>query len=1076
MDNQRLKFKDQIGTREKLRSGFEELYRQLNEGQRRAVDAIEGPVMVLAGPGTGKTQVLTMRIANILRRTDTDPGNILCLTFTESAAAAMRERLISIIGKAAYRVRICTFHSFCNDLIQSNPAKFALAQEWQAISEVERVEVIRDLIDGLPGTSALKPFGSPYLFLPDIRGNLQWLKKERVGVKDLADLIKGSERFVGEVGKDLDSFISLKTGDRTESVCEELISHLSELQDRSHAGGGAWAMVNEIVGKYRMAVKGVDSKREWGKARTVFKNDLRKLIDGIRKQAPRQRDLVTVYRGYQEKLVELGRYDFEDMIMQVLVALRSDRELLAEQQETWQYILVDEYQDTNGAQNEVVRLLSSWDDNPNVFVVGDDKQSIFRFQGASLENLLTFYNRHQGRVEVMSLQDNYRSAQLILDAAGKVIDNNKELVGRYIPGMVASLVSANSQLKGEINLTEYLHESQEAYETAVKIKGLVESGVAPGDIAVLYRFNRDAEELVDNLWRLAVPVRLAAGQDVLSELRVRQLMQLLVYLTDQTDDDALVDILNFDWWGFKPVDVLRVVHWAGKNRESVWSVMADRRKLTKIGVSQGKLWLDWVDKMAYWRAGLVNKPLIQGLDELVQQSGLLKTIVGGQDRLSALRAISALYVELKKINQADRSLTAAEFNRRLRLMKENGISLLADSWAAGADAVRLMTAHKAKGLEFEHVFVVKLTDKHWGNLRDRTRVALPAGIVRFDPVAGQENNEDERRLFYVALTRAKKCVHLSYSKLNGEGREQVVSEFSAEIPGELVGQHKVREESREEEGRLILERSASLMARADSDVRDWVNERLKDYVMSVTHLNHYLECPRLFYYRNLLRVPATKTKYMALGTAVHGALYDLFGLINRGDQVVTKKFLLNRFRWYIKREILSERDLSDSLAVGEQILSNYYQQRSGGFVAKSELEYSFRGHGVVIDDLPMTGQLDKIELLDGNKVNVVDYKTGNPDNAGKHSRVGGKYHRQLVFYKLMCDESKVFKHDMVSGELDFVQPSKRTGKLMQKKYEISDDEVGELKEMIRQVWEEIKQLKFLEDDAGCGECEYCRWQ
>ena len=1063
---------DHVRARQELRAHFAELYKQLNPEQREAVDAIEGPVMVMAGPGTGKTQVLTMRIANILRQTDTDASSILCLTFTESAAAAMRERLLNIIGTDAYRVRIGTFHAFCNDIIQENPEKFALAREWQALSEAERIEMLCDEIDRLPATSPLKPFGSPYLFLPDIIENLQWLKKEGVEAEELKQLVQSSRTLIEEIGPLVSDYCGQRATDRTEQAINVLIEELKRRQRVTMARKAVWQQVQEVVVDYAEAEKQAENKRELGKARTQFKNKLKNLLDGITKQAPRQEQLVQLYQGYQKRLKEMGRYDFDDMIMQVLAALEKDDELLAQNQERWQYILVDEYQDTNGAQNEVVNLISCWHDAPNVFVVGDDKQSIFRFQGASLENLLSFWQRYQKQIKVIALKKNYRSHQLILDAAAQLISHNRESVARYVPGTKATLTAANGNQTEKIEEMKFETEEMEGYGVAQRIKGLIEEGVALAEIAVLGRYNRDIEEMGEILTKMGIPVALQVGFNVLREVRVQQFKRLVEWAINLEHEERLADVLQYDWWGFKPLDVLKVIYFAGHNREGLLGVIMNEQKLKQAEVEQPEIFMEWATKVAKWKRILVNQPLIYVFDELLNDTGLLKRILHEPNGLNILHALNALFGELKQMSEGKPDLTMEDFIDRLALMEENRLPLTAEAGLTGSKAVRLMTAHKAKGLEFEHVFIIKLVDRHWGNQQSRTKLSLPAGIVRFDPVTGQENDEDERRLFYVALTRAKKRLYWSYSQYNVNGREQIPAQFRGEIGTELVEQ-KVwpADQTHIQERAHVAHRRTESKVNSEM-IRGWADEKLKNYIMSVTHLNYYLECPRMFYYRSFLHVPAAKNKHLAFGTAVHGALYDAWQMAKQTKQV-SEKFLLDRFNKRLRREILSVKDRKDSLVMGEAALREYFRFYGIAPSQKIELEYSFRRHGVMVGELPLTGQLDKIEYLNNEQVKVVDYKTGNPDSAYKESRPGGKYYRQLVFYKLLCDESQRFNHQMVSGVLDFIQPSKRRGKLVRMDYVITPKEVAELKETIEGVWADIKTLRFMEEEAGCGVCEYC---
>ncbi|MFH1354405.1 MAG: ATP-dependent DNA helicase [bacterium] len=1045
----------------KSEAGFDELYRQLNAEQQRAVDEIEGPVMVLAGPGTGKTQVLAMRVANILRRTQMNPGNILCLTFTESAAVAMRQRLIKIMGEAAYYVRISTFHSFCNDVIQEWPEKFAqIKGKWQVLSDIERVELFQKLLDRLPGASALKPFGNPHLFLRDVIENVRKLKQEGVSEDEFKKILEKVEKFVVGADKILADFFAVKADERTDEMCDNVYRQLN------------WGPLRQKYEEYVVLRKEAGGKREQGRARTKLKNDWKRIFDGMKKQLPKQKDLLKVYRDYERELKKRGRYDYEDMVMRVVEKFRDDEGLLAHYQEQYQYILVDEYQDTNGAQNEVVSLLGNFYPSANIFVVGDDKQSIFRFQGASLENLLAFYEQYRKDVKVITLKNNYRSQQTVLDAADRVIVNNKGLVAGYVPGVTTELEAVSGRQSVLLERLEFDTEDEEAYGVAWKIKALVDQGVEPDEIAVLYRFNKDAADLMNVMLRMEIPVRLEVGEDVLKDVKIRQLLELLTYLADEQRDEVLADILQYDFWQLEALDVLKVLYYTGSRRRLLTVISRDDL-LQEAGVKDTGPFKELTKKLAQWRMVEKNHTLQYFFDVVLNESGWWDYVLKSDDKLPLLDKVSTVFDEIKKISSGNGPLGVKDFVARMDVLADNDMALAAQPWQTKKRSVRLMTVHKAKGLEFEHVFIIKLVDHHWGNVRDRNRVSLPAGIIKFDPIQGQEGNEDERRLFYVALTRARLQAYLTSARYGSSGRELVPSIFVREVGDEHMKKIDTSELEEEAVERLKIMHLSPLELSNNGDIKEWLAERLKNYTMSVTHLNNYLECPRLFYYRNLLHVPAAKTKHMAFGTAVHGALKDLFLKLNEDGRLPGEKYLIDRFVYYLGFEDLTRRERSDSVQFGKEILKNYYRFYAKSFKTKALVEYDFRSHGVHFEDLILTGKVDKAEVLNEKKVNVVDYKTGNPDNAGKHLREEGNYRRQIVFYKLLGDLSPKFGYEVVSGEIDFVQPSKRTGKLVKKKFIIGGDETDELKEMIRKVWKEIKELKFLEG-KGCGKCDYCK--
>lgn len=335
---------------------FENAFSRLNPAQRQAVELVEGPVMVIAGPGTGKTQVLTVRIAQILKTTDTSPSSILALTFTESAALNMRQRLLQFIGEAAYRVRIETFHAFCDDVIRTHPEYFSVRLDSQPLGDIEKFQIMEELLDTLP-LSAVRTVGSPYHYLSSIQKKISDLKREGVTPAKYAALVEAEQELFAQ----------------------------------------------EKDGLKKTAL----TKRE--------------------KELAKMAELGVLFDAYQQQLLQRRRYDYDDMIRFVVEAFQAHEELLAEYQEKFLYFMVDEYQDTNASQNNVVRLLASyWGQQANVCVVGDPHQSIYRFQGASLENTLTFLDYYP-QATVIFLDKGYRCPQPIYTAAAAVIANNPSM-------------------------------------------------------------------------------------------------------------------------------------------------------------------------------------------------------------------------------------------------------------------------------------------------------------------------------------------------------------------------------------------------------------------------------------------------------------------------------------------------------------------------------------------------------------------------------------------------------------------------------------------------------------------------
>jgi len=1063
-----------------LEEKFDTDYKLLNPGQKKAVDTIEGPVMVLAGPGTGKTQTLAMRIANILRQTQMDPWNILCLTFTESGVAAMRQRLLKIIGTPAYYVRIYTFHSFCNEVISQHPEIFALAADWQALTDVERVRLLRRLIDKLPANSSLKPFGSPYLFLKDISGSIKDLKQEDISPEQFKNILAALKEFQDAVGPKLQAFYDLKPSQRTEAQCAAMFNILKEVAAGKKISTSVTAVLDSAWRRYHDALQLAAGKREAGRAATAYKNELKKWHGGIIRNLPKQTDLQKVYQAYQRGLRRSGRYDYEDMITMVVRQWQKNKDLLAEYQEQFQYILVDEFQDTNGAQNEVVSLLSAYDAQPNLFVVGDDKQSIFRFQGASLNNMLEFYFKYRDHLTVISLQENYRSQPEVLAAASALITNNRQSIVRYIP-QISDALEAKAKLPAQpLELFEAASEDNEDWLVTSQIKQLLEQGVNPGQIAVLFRYNRDGRELYRLLQAHGVPAQLEGGENILDDITIRQLLSLLNYLNDLQRDDLLAEIIQFEWWQTDPLDAYKAIYFAGRRRLILADVLSDEKYLKAAGIKKIKNISRIATLLAQWRQLLVNTTLQNALHHILESSGWLNFILASGSGLDTLKKLSTFFNFVKELNVRDHNISVRQLLENINLLREHGLSIELEPWHTAAEAVRLMTAHRAKGLEFDHVFLIRLNDRHWGNNSQRNKLSLPQGLVKLDLVIDQENNEDERRLFYTALTRARQKAVLTRALHNSGGRQTVPSIFLQEISAHVTARPTLAfsAETSQLAGPMKPAPHHQLL-----DLKAWLKGNLENYVMSVTHLNNYLNCPRKFYIKNILQVPAARSPQQALGTAVHAALGKFITDYSQSDRLPGSEHLVYLFRSFLQREILTPTQFKHALAVGTKLLSDYWQQYKADWSRPAISEYSFRSHHVVAAGVPITGQIDKLELVDNrpgavrawpknSPVNVVDYKTGDPVRGLKKTEKNQDYWRQIVFYQILCDASTQFPYKMVSGEVAFIQPDEKRGYLS-KKIEVTSGDKKSLIETMQRVQAEIKDLKFLDPSAACGECDVC---
>lgn len=1001
---------------------FEELYAKLNAAQREAVDAVEGPVMVVAGPGTGKTQMLTLRIANILKKTDTAPSSILALTFTESGVASMRRRLAEIIGSSAYSVVINTFHGFCNDVIKNYPEQFPLIVGSQSITEVDQINILEEAIEELP-LQNLKPFGDPMYYLRSILSGINELKREGVDMGKFADGIKKEQ-------KDFDT--------------------ISDLYYDSGAHRG------KMKGKYQDLLK------------RIKKNE----------------DLAEVYRYYEAALEKAKLYDYSDMIMEVLTALSKNPDLLLILQEQHQYILVDEHQDTNTAQNRIIELLCNFHANPNVFVVGDEKQAIFRFQGASLENFL-YFKKLYPEARLVILEDNYRSTQAILDPAHSLIPGAKKL-------------KANAPYENQkIQLYAFSRPEAELYFLAKDISKKIDKGTEPHEIAVLYRDNRDVFPVAKMLEKFGVPFSIESDQDILGDVDVKKIIFLLRAIHEFGSQDALAEAMHIDFLGIEPLDIYKIIQYANKSKISLYEVVSSEDVLNSLTLAKKEKITEFYKNLSGWKIASKNKGLTDFFEELVRESGFLAYALAHKEPISILDKLNGLFDEVKGLAERHKSYGLKDFLEYIDTLLAHNVLVKKSLSSHLVKQVRLMTAHKSKGLEFEYVYIVNVFDGHWGNKRRPDYLPLPERIfslfddkaidpVRSRPAEGTAttalgqptsngvNNDDERRLFYVALTRAKKGVIITYAKESANKREQLPAQFMGEITADFIETKESEPYEKEFAARKEILFAPSRVSEVDIKNKEFIGEIFLRNGLAVTALNNYLECPWKYFYTNLLRIPKAPSKHQMYGIAVHNALKDFFNSFK--ERTPEKELLLNKFRHYLNLQPLNERDLSDSLKKGLRVLDGYYENYHTAWRTHALTEFNISGI-LLTPEIRLTGKIDKIEILEGGpQVNVVDYKTGKPKTRGEiegsTKNSNGDMKRQLVFYNLLLDRFENGKFKMVGGDIDFIEPDEK-GRYKKEGFIIQKEEITELEELLKKVSSEILNLEFWDKTCSEKDCKFC---
>ncbi|OSZ82249.1 hypothetical protein CAP35_02980 [Chitinophagaceae bacterium IBVUCB1] len=1024
---------------------FLKRYNNLNEQQRQAVDNIYGPVMVIAGPGTGKTEVLSVRIANLLRSdAQVQPQEILCLTYTDEATNAMRRRLVQIIGTAAHKVNICTFHAFCNNVIQNNSEYFSL-RTLQPITDLERTELLYELLDELPSGHILRKLsGQIYYDAGRLNRLFDMMKRENITPQQIVDA----------------------------------------------ADAQIAAMPDDEKYVYKRNGKGYQ------------KGDLKQAeIDEETRKLTQTKAAALLFDVYTEKMKQKGRYDFNDMIIWVLDAFKNNEALLLSYQERHQFILVDEFQDTNGAQSDLLHLLTDFWEDPNIFVVGDDDQSIYEFQGARIRNILDFYQQYKATIKLIVLPQNYRSSQLILDKAMATINNNEQRLIRQLDDVLLDkniVASADRFRNGNDTVTPvvkvYNNILQEEADIVMQIEALQKEGIALNHVAVLYAQHKQADNIISLMERKGIPYTVKKPVNVLELPLIQQIINIFFYLNDERNEPfsseaRLFEIMHAPYYGISPIDVATLSLHINNNKSkdkslSVWRLVINNTLLLEsMNLASAKFITRLGRSLDNWLQEQNNLPLPLLLEKIIYESGMMAYLLKQADHVWHVQVVNTFFDFVKESYGRDAKLNVPALLRMIERMLDENISIPIQKVVQNENGVRFYTAHGAKGNEFEYVFLIGCTKNFWeAKAANNNQYKLPDGITNTQDDADKSyKTEVARRLFYVALTRAKKHLYVSYAANDNNGKALENSIFIDEISqaDERINQSIATED-------IIQHIQWALQPVPDVRIKlangQWIDYMLQQFIMSYTSLSKYLRCPLTFYYENILRVPFLKSDALAFGSAVHYALERMYKLMkdNSGsfpplDDVIAAF----KSEMYRERESFTDIQFDRRMEQGTTLLDSYYNKYITTLPTNVEIEYKVGRY--VLDGVPVTGKIDLIAIADDG-CKVIDYKTGDPDRSSNTYTAppndkepnGGDYWRQMLFYKIILENHPDRQWIVKEGLFDYVEKGRKTNEYKR----ITIPFVGQHEDIVRlQMKNAYAGIMNHEFDKGCGkeECNWCNF-
>ncbi|HEU5325035.1 MAG TPA: ATP-dependent DNA helicase [Candidatus Limnocylindria bacterium] len=775
------------------------LLADLTARQRKAVTHGEGPLLIVAGAGTGKTTVITRRIAWLIAEKRALPSEILALTFTDRAALEMTERVDRLVPYGHNDAVISTFHAFGDRLLREHALEAGLSDRSTVLSRAEQVIFLREHLFELP-LDRYRPLGDPTRFL------------------------------------------------------SAMVTLISRLRDED-VPPAAYLEVAE-----RMRAESAAHRED----------------EALAERAATHAELAATYAAYEELMRANDRLDFGDQVSLALRLLREHPAVLEEERRRYRYILVDEFQDTNHAQWELVKLLAA--EHGNVTVVGDDDQSIYRFRGAALGNILGFRATYPKATSVV-LVDNFRSRQGILDAAHRLIRHNdpdrleaREGIDKRL--RARSRFATPEPETGPIGLTGYTTVSDEADAVADRIAASLRAGRRAGDHAVLVRGNRDADPYLRALNMAHIPWRFSGTAGLYRQAEVRVLISFLRAVNDPDDSVSLYDLATSEIFGLAPADVTVALSRARRRRSSLADALAEAAR-DPDGSPFGTRALEVVGRLLgtleSHRAMSTERSCGELLYHFITTSGWLARLAHearetGEERLANVARFFDIVRRQGALLRDDRlPFLVAQLDT---LIETGDDPSTADADTDDGGAVHVLTYHKAKGLEFPVVFLVGVTADRFPGRERGDALEMPDELVRdaVDPGAGQHAAE-ERRLFYVGMTRAKEQLHLSWAEDEGWRRSRAASQFVTEaldLPPATP---------RETVQPALLERlarhSGSPTSTAPAPARPALGDR--PLMLSYGQVNDYLDCPARYRYAHVVRLPTPVSHQMVYGRALHAA-------------------------------------------------------------------------------------------------------------------------------------------------------------------------------------------------------------
>ena len=889
--------------------GAERILEGLNLPQAAAVTHETGPLLIIAGAGTGKTTVITRRIAYLIATRRARPSEILALTFTDKAAAEMEERVDTLVPYGYADVQISTFHAFGDRLIKENALELGLTPDFRVLTRAEQVIFLRDHLFEFP-LKHYRPLGDPTRHLQAILGQFSRLKDEDVGP---------------------DEYLTLAEG---------LLARATDDEARLHA--------------------------------------------------EQHLELARTYAQYQTLMARLGQIDFGDQIVEALRLFRTRPHVLRRHQERYRHILVDEFQDTNYAQFELVKLLAAR--QRNVAVVGDDDQAIFRFRGASMSNILAFDRAYPDARQVV-LQENRRSPQAVLDAAYRLIQHNNPdrlEVAQKIDKRLISTVG-----KGEA--PEHLPfdtVSTESDQVAEMIQEEHARGRPYRDFAVLVRVNHDADHYLRALNMRGIPWTFSGNAGLYGRPEVRLLIAFLRSVAHPDDSVSLHYLASSDVYQVPIVDLTKCATYADRKHRWLFDVLRavpEEVAITEEGAGAvARLVADLQRYMELAR----EHPTGEVLYQFLVDSGLMTRYAKAPAELEQeVQNVSKFFTRVKDAARVLKYDNVREFVNHLDALIDAGDDPAVAEADSETPAVHVLTVHKSKGLEWPIVFMVDCMQNRFPSTRRSDPVEIPAELIKDTLPTGDFHEQEERRLFYVGMTRAKERLYLTSAEDLGGKRKWKVSQFVLEaldLPKDAA--RPFRAQAIEQLRRLAPPPEAVGLALAP--IAD-------DEPLAISHrqVDDYETCPLKYQYIHILRIPLRQHHSVVYGSALHNAVEFYLRRRAAGNYTSLEDFLRAFDDAWRNEGFLTREHEDQRKRAGVAALTRFYHEEEASGQKPTDVEREF---GFNLGLNRVRGRFDRVDETPEGLV-IVDYKSSDVTDQKKADQ-RARESLQLKIYALAQHE------------------------------------------------------------------------